>query len=160
MSTAAQAVAPDAKANYQQQLCAINSFSLEDVSENRAGRISMGQAKVKSKDSRSRVGKIVGGGFSVALGLLGVFLGLNSSGPIFLIGGIGLAIFGIYQIVKASQKPDTEVASFEGLVTKKSVLRKQSASSGGLVGALASAAVASAMNLRDYYYSCQGGPDI
>ena len=158
MSSPGRAIAPEAVGNYQQQLCAANGFTWEDVLENREGRISAHQSKVQTKDTRSRVGNVVGGVLVVLLGLGAVYFSFEK-GPLFLIGGLGLAAFGIYQIVSKLKKHDSPVASFEGVLQKKSVLRKNTGGQ-GLVGALAATAVASALNLRDYYYVCEGGPTI
>ena len=147
-------------ADFQQQLCAANGFTWDDVLENRAGRISAQQSKIQSKDARSRVGGIVGGVLLVLFGLGVAIVTLSSeSGFFYPLVGVGLAIWGAYQIVSKSKKPDNPVESFEGALKKKSVLR-QGGGGGGLVGALAASAVASALNMKDYYYQCEGGPDI
>jgi len=160
MSAPEKGVINSTAGNYQQQLCAANGFTWDDVLENRAGRISAQQSKVQSKDARSRVGGIVGGVFLVLLGLGVAIMTLSSeSGSLYPLMGVGLAIWGIYQIVSKSKKADNPVESFEGVLKKKSVLR-QSGGGSGLVGALAAAAVDSALNMRDYYYECEGGPAI
>ncbi|HEX3559894.1 MAG TPA: hypothetical protein VHU19_11870 [Pyrinomonadaceae bacterium] len=143
---------------YQHQLGAANGFTWDDVLENREGRISGRQGKIQSKDSRARTGGIAGGVFFVLIGFVGVYLSLEK-GPFFLIISLICIAGGVYQIIGKSKKSDNEVESFEGVLKKKSVLRERS-KGGGLAQALAAKAVASALDLRDYYYACEGGPDI
>src|SRR5882672_3450123 len=95
MSAPGKGVINSTVVNYQQQLCAANGFTWDDVLENRAGRISAQQSKVQTKDARSRVGGIVGGVFFVLLVLGVAIMTLSSqSGFLYPLIGVGLAIWG------------------------------------------------------------------
>lgn len=144
---------------YQHQLCVANGFTWEEVEENRAGRLSPRQAALKGK-KESRARGVLGGAVTIILGAGLAAMSLANGEPLYALLGLGLAGYGLYRVAKWYGMSDELLDSFEGTLRKKSETKDVNTGNAGLLADIAVKAVAGAAGYKNYFYACDGGPDI